>query len=210
MSGVMRRARSALAAMAIGGLAAAPVAASQGTVSGSRDRTLTWSAELGAVRATPFVEDGNGVTVRAAIGAYIGAGLALRRSPKTAVMLGLRASSATLRVEASDGDWRAGRVQRYDLRAGVERVASRRSILGAALVAGVVTGPDDVIPFRQRGRFTVWGGEVVGMLPVLRVPRVELVVAGDLARMASHRSENPPMTGGWVGQLRIGVRRAFR
>jgi hypothetical protein len=206
----MRRARSALTALAIGGLVAPPAAASQGTEPASRDRVPAWSVELGAVRATPFIEDGNGVTVRATIGPYIGAGLALQRSRTAAVTFGVRASSAAIRVEASGGDWRAGHVQRFDLRAGVERVAPRRSRLGAALFAGLLTGPDDVIPFRRRGRLAIWGGEIAGLLPVLRDPRVELLVGGDVVRMAAQRNENPPMAGGWVGQLRIGVRHGFR
>jgi hypothetical protein len=206
---VTRRAASTWFAVAVGllgvGQTAVPAAAAQ-----ARDRTVEWSLEVGAARTTPFVEDGNGVTVRAAIGPFIGAGLALRRSEPTAVTFGVRASTAALRVDASGGDWRAGRVHRYDVRVGVERAASRRSSLGAAVFAGVLTGPDDVIPFRRRGPLALWGGELAGRLPLLRDRRIDLSVGADVARIAAQRGENPPMKGGWAGQLRVGLRHAFR
>jgi hypothetical protein len=76
---------------------------------------------------------------------------------------------------------------------------------------GLITGPDDLIPFRRSaGRLAVWGGGVAAAFPLLRDPHLEVLVGVDVARLASQHRENPPLSGGWLGQVRLGVRYAVR
>jgi hypothetical protein len=120
---------------------------------------------------------------------------------------GVRGSTAALTVESSGREWRAGRTHRYDFRVGVEMGASRHVGIAASAFAARVTGPDDVIPFRRRsGRISVWGAEVAGHVPLVRDPRIGLVIAADAARFGSQSRENPRLAAGWVGRIRLGVR----
>jgi hypothetical protein len=207
----MRRALFIVITVAIGSTGIVPDAMSQSALPPSERRAWNWSVEIGAVVATPLVEDGNGVTVRTAAGPFVGAQLAMRRNAAAAFTVGARASSAALRVASTSRDWRPGRSQRFDLRVGVETSPISRLTLGVSGFAGLVTGPDDVIPFRRNdGRVAVWGGELGGAFPLIRERNIDLLIGVDAARLASQRGENPALAGGWIGALRLGVRHAGR
>ena len=173
-------------------------------------RGLFWSLELGAVGATPFVEDGNGVTTRPGFGAFLGAGVSLPVGDRMSLTAGVRGSTASLKVESSGREWRAGRTHQYDVRLGVATEAARYLGIAASAFAARVTGPDDVIPFRSSsGRISAWGAEVAGHVPLVRDPRIDLLIAADAARFGSQLRENPPLAAGWVGRIRLGVRHAL-
>ena len=192
---------------AAGQLLALPVIA-QGQVVTTQDRRdLTWSVELGAAGATPFVEDGNGVTTRAGLGVFLGAGVSLEIRDGMSLTAGVRGSTGPLRVESSGSEWRAGRTHRYDVRLGVETGAARHLGIAVSAFGARVRGPDDVIPFRSgAGRIPMWGAEVAGHVSLVRAPYIGLLIAGDVARIGSQRRENPPLAAGWVARLRLGVR----
>jgi hypothetical protein len=198
-------------AAALAGTLATPVAAAQSPNRASAERAPIWSVEIGVVASTPLVEDGNGVTVRAAPSPYVGGQVTLRGEQLLEIWMGLRASSGAVRVESTDTDWRAGRVLRYDLRVGAGMNAWREVTIGVSGFAGIVSGPNDVIPFRRsNGRLAIWGAELVGTRPLLRGRRIDLLLGMDAAHLAGEGRENPPLAGGWVGQLRLGIRHAFR
>jgi hypothetical protein len=200
----------AISLAAVGHLIARPAAA-QARVGATLDsRDIFWSVELGAVGATRFVEDGNGVTTRAGLGPFLGAGVSVAIGNRVSLAAGVRGSTAALRVESSGSDWRAGRTHQYDLRIGIETGVARDLRLAASAFVARVTGPDDVIPFRSApGRIFVWGGEVAGYVPLARNPYFDLLIAADVARVGSQSRENPPLAAGWVGRLRLGVRHGF-
>src|SRR5699024_8569780 len=105
MAGVRRaraRAASTFSALVICGLAGTPAALAQAPVSVPGPGGRSWSVEIGAVRTTAFVDDGNGVTVRGATGPFVGAAVTLRRSHALSLVTGVRASTTAIRVESSD------------------------------------------------------------------------------------------------------------
>lgn len=201
----------AAALAAAGPLIARPLAAQAPASAAPVTHDLSWTVELGAVGSTPFVEDGNGVTARAGLGPFLGAALSLAIGDRMALTAGLRGASAAMRLESSGRDWRAGRTHQYDLRVGIEIEAAAVLGIAASAFAARVTGPDDVIPFRAAsGRIWTWGAEAAGYVTIARRPYIDVLIAAGVARLGSQRQENPPLAGGWVGQLRLGVRYGLR
>ena len=189
-----------------------PQAAGQHASSSAQvSAALGTSVELGVIAATPFAEDGNGVTVRAGVGPFVGGSIRSRIDPRFVLTSGLRVSASALRVESSAGEWRAGTTWQTDLRIGLETSVTRRlKISGSASVARA-TGPQHVVPFRAGGGSVwMWGSELAGHVTVPRHPRIAVVVAAGAARVASQSKTEPPLDGGWIGQLRLGVRGDIR
>src|SRR5688572_20391153 len=95
------RAVSAFIVLAFVGLAGTPAALSQTPVTMPGAGQRIWSVEIGAVRPTTLVEDGNGVTVSGATGTFVGAAVTLRGSHALSLVTGVRASTAPIRVKSS-------------------------------------------------------------------------------------------------------------
>ena len=186
---------------AAGQSAAAPAVADRASV----------FAEIGGVAATRFVEDGNGVTTRAGAGPFLGAGASVALSRRFSLATAVRLSSGALRVASSGRAWRAGTTYRADIRAGAEVAATSGVRLAGSAVIARVAGPNDVVPFRTgSGGIWTWGGEAAAFVAVPRHPRTALLVAVDLGRIGSQPRSEPPLAGGWLGHVRLGVRHALR
>jgi hypothetical protein len=170
---------------------------------------LRWTIELGVTAGTPLVEDGNGVTVRAAVGPILAGGLSIRLRPGVAMVTGVRLATSGLRVESNDDAWHAGRVGEYAATVGVELQPIPSIALAASLLGARLTGPSDVIPFRS-GALSTWGTDVAGYVHLSpRVP-LELAVGASFFRLPGQTRETLPLDGGWAGQVRIGVRHVIR
>ena len=174
-------------------------------------RALSISLEAGGIVGTPFVEDGNGVTVRARPGPFVGGTVSVPVSPRIAVGGGLRASMSALQLESPAGEWRGGTTSQTDLRLGVETSIARGMRIACAASVARVAGPRHVVPFRAGGGTVwMWGPELAGTIAVPGQPRFALIAALSAARVASRPAAEPPVDAGWVGQLRLGVRGTIR
>jgi hypothetical protein len=197
------------AAVAVGPVTRSLIA--QPSSQSSPTRRAALLVDVGIVAATPFVEDGNGVTTRAGIGPFVAAGVRLPISERFALTAGVDGSTSTMRVASSGRTWDAGRTSRVTGRVGVEVSVMRQLALAGSVHASRLTGPDDVIPFRSgHGRISTWGTGGAIQLPVDRRLRLAAVVGFDLSRVGSQARENPSLASGWIGQARIGIRHAIR
>jgi hypothetical protein len=196
--------------MLAAGAATAQAVANPGPADAADRVRAVWSFEIGAVGSTPFVEDGNGVTVRAGIGPFGAASVVVPVGSRASVTAGVAGAFGALMVRSAGRRWHAGRTLRADLRAGVRTAAPRALTIGASVIVSRATGPDDVTPFRDGGGIWLWGGEVAVARPVAHRGRLQLLVAGDLSRLAGQGRENPPLDGGWIGRLHLGLRRELR
>jgi hypothetical protein len=169
------------------------------------------SVEAGAVAATAFAEDGNGVTVRARPGAFVGGAVSVSISRDVAIAAGVRASTSALRLESPATEWRGGTTSQADLRIGVETRITRALRLSGAGVVARASGPRHVVPFRAgRGSVWMWGAELAGAMSLPGRPRLAVIVVAGASRLGSSPRAEPPIEGGWIGQLRLGVRGDIR
>ena len=176
-----------------------------------RNTVVCPSLEAGVVATTRLAEDGNGVTVRARPGAFAGGALSVWFSPRFAVAGGVRASIGALRLESAAGEWRGGTVSQADLVLGVETRVSRAVRLSGAGFVARASGPRHVVPFRAGdGTVWMWGTEVAGLVSVPTHPRIAVVIGAGALRIGSRPRAEPPIDGGWVGQLRVGIRGDIR
>src|SRR5687768_12782065 len=107
----------------------------------------TLRVELAATAGTPWVEDGNGVTVRQGVGAAVGVAIALRsrtvallRTPLAPVVT-VRASTTPLRAAQGDATWGVGRSRQLDLGLGGRVTLRDIGDASAALVISRLDGP---------------------------------------------------------------------
>lgn len=162
--------------------------------------------ELGAAASTPIVEDGNGVSLRRGIGPAAAGDAVWTIGTRTAVTGTLRGSVAPLHLRSMDRRWSGGWSQQLDLVLRIEHGLGASIGLGAGVVAAVLHGPDDLIPFRSgRGTLYGWGSELTVAALVSRTRRLHAVVGGDAIRISPPRREGGSGAG-WIGRLRLGIR----
>lgn len=111
----------------------------------------TLRALAGIAVGTPFVEDGNGTTVRPGVAPLLGVEVASRVGERTAVTLALRGARPGAMVDfdaAGSDDVDGGTVTTVDVVAGVEYAVHRRVTARGGLGLLYLEGPAELAPFR--------------------------------------------------------------
>lgn len=182
-------------------------AAERAEAQGIGARTFSgYRVELGAAASTPIVEDGNGVSLRRGIGPAAAGDAVWTIGTRTAVTGTLRGSVAPLHLRSMDRRWSGGWSQQLDLVLRIEHGLGASIGLGAGVVAAVLHGPDDLIPFRSGGGTLFgWGSEVTVTTSVSRRRRLHAVLGGDAIRISPPRRDSGSAAG-WIGRLRLGIR----
>ena len=166
-----------------------------------------WRLELGATASTPYVEDGNGVVVRPGPGVAAGVDRLLHARGRSTLAIGLLGALADLSVTSAGRKWSGGATSRIDLRATYERPIAR-GVAGSVGLGGThLVAAEDVAPFRATGgSLTSWSLGAALSRHVRPGTPYELVLAGDVLRLPGQTNEDPLMTSGWAGRLRIAIR----
>lgn len=190
------------------GSTAARLDAQEASSLGRRPR-IVWRAEVGAAASTPLVEDGNGVTVRRAIGPLAGADALIPIGPRSAVVVTVRAASGTLGIRSSGRRWSAGASRQFDLAVKLERAMPAAIVAAIGVALSHLRGPSDVVPFRSgSGSITSWSTEATLARRLSSSRPIDGVLSGDILRIARQARESPALAAGWVGRIRLGVRYA--
>ena len=190
-------------------LAAQPAASAAQSSSGPEARQPRWRVELGAAHATPLVEDGNGVTVRAAPGMVAGVERVVRVAPRSAAAIGLVADLSRLSLRSGGRRWSAGTATRVDLVARAERETWFATTASLGIAATRVIAADDVIPFRASdGSITSWSTHAAIARRIRPELPFDVALAADMLRLPGQPDEDLPMEAGFVARLRLMVRYA--
>lgn len=178
--------------------------------------TLTaprWRVEAAVSAASPFVRDGNGTTVRAGIAPALGVTAAWTIGPRSAALLGARASATPVRIDAGGRRYGGGTAVQGDLLAGLAWLGAlpmspaRPLDVHAAVEAVVLRGPGDVVPFRFANHALAHAGGEIGAAVRLTTSRpLALTVTAQTFRLGATTAGDPVTRDGWVSRVLVGVR----
>ena len=177
-------------------------------------RPPAWYAEAAIAVARPFVEDGNGTSVKPGVGPVGGVMAAWPARSRTMVTLGVQGSAFSLKLEDGGASWSGGRALQLDIMAGVEyEIAgcAARDQRGCTSLRGAaggtwLSGSDDVLPFRFGGTGLHPAGELgVTVRLLVRRPLSATLVAHAF-RLGGSTANDPISNPGTALQFRLGAR----
>ncbi len=157
-----------------------------------------------------LVDDANGITVRTAWAPALGAALAWPVASATRAVLGVGASTATIRVrtqydqpDGSSTEWSAGRSWVLDGAVGIERDLRPALSLRGGLGVLALRGPRDVAPFGRGGLHAAAEVGAAWRLPTDHALFAALTVQG---YRVGGRNALDPVRPGSVSRLILSVR----
>ena len=154
-----------------------------------------WSFEVGAAFGSIYFEEGaTSTTVRGTVAPMVGVGALWRAGRVVRAGVVARASRDGLRVTDYTREWNVGHVNRFDMSGTLAWEAER---IAFRAVAGPVflSGPDEIVPFRDRGTAMHWGGGAIIDGTLANKGRLRWRVGADGVWMTPSGTAAPAATG---------------